>query len=51
MRCVGYAKRMSCADSRVDVPIKEQNDRIRAYCKENGYELVGLYEQCGQLKP
>ena len=44
MRCVGYAKRKSCADSRVDVPIKEQNDRIRAYCKEHGHELVGLYE-------
>ena len=44
MRCAGYAKRKSCADDRIDVPIKEQNDRIREYCGRNGHTLLTLYE-------
>lgn len=44
MRAVAYAKRMSVIPRYNDFSIKEQNDRIRAFAKKMGWELVGFYD-------
>jgi len=45
--CVGYSKRAPEMKFQKVVPLKEQNDRIRAYAEENGWKVSKFYEDKG----
>ena len=45
MRCASYARYVSCVPEK-NIPsdiIRQQNDRIQKYIKQNGWELVQKY--------
>ena len=44
MIAVGYSKRAANFAVNECVPLKEQNDRIRKFAKENGYKISHFYE-------
>lgn len=43
MRVVGYSKKMSFILRYSNVPLKEQNDRIRTYVASKGWTMSGFY--------
>lgn len=43
MRAVGYSKKMSFILRYSNVPLKEQNDRIRTYVASKGWTMSGFY--------
>lgn len=47
MIAAGYSKRISEVAPREAASIKEQNDKIRSYARENGFKIARFYEDKG----